>query len=368
MARRRGFGHIRKLPSGRWQASYIGPDGARHAAGVTFDARIDAEGWLVRRRDEIEDGSWTLGGTRRPRSTTLGDYAASWLERRDLKPRTRDHYRHLLDSFILPTFGTSPLRAVTPREVNEWHHQLGKVTGPTYRAHAYSLLRTLYRTAIDEDEATTSPCRLRGGGQSKRVKKIQPASLEELQRLTEAMPDRLRAAVLIAAWCGLRFGELTELRRKDVDLRNGILHIRRGVVLVDGERLVGTPKSGAGVRDVAVPPHLLPVLRDHIAAHVDFGRDALIFTSTEGAYLPHSSLSWHWNRAREAAGRPDLRWHDLRHTGAVLAAQTGASLAELMARLGHSSVGAALRYQHAARGRDGEIAAALSALASRGRS
>jgi integrase len=67
-------------------------------------------------------------------------------------------------------------------------------------------------------------------------------------------------------------------------------------------------------------------------------------------------------RRSGAAGRPDARWHDLRHTGAVLAAQTGASLAELMGRLGHSTPGAALIYQHAAAGRDAQIAAALSRL------
>ncbi len=67
--------------------------------------------------------------------------------------------------------------------------------------------------------------------------------------------------------------------------------------------------------------------------------------------------------AREAAGRPDLRFHDLRHTGAVLAASTGATLAELMGRLGHSTPGAAMRYQHAAKGRDQQIAEALSVLA-----
>lgn len=66
--------------------------------------------------------------------------------------------------------------------------------------------------------------------------------------------------------------------------------------------------------------------------------------------------------ARCVAGRPDPRWHDLRHTGAVLAASTGATLAELMARLGHSTPSAALRYQHAAAGRDAEIAEALSLL------
>ena len=76
-----------------------------------------------------------------------------------------------------------------------------------------------------------------------------------------------------------------------------------------------------------------------------------------------STLQHHWYRARKAAGRPDLRFHDLRHTGAVLAAATGASLAELMARLGHSTPQAAMRYQHAAAGRDREIAAMLSKLA-----
>ena len=70
--------------------------------------------------------------------------------------------------------------------------------------------------------------------------------------------------------------------------------------------------------------------------------------------------------ARTAAGRPDLRWHDLRHTGAVLAAQTGATLAELMGRLGHTTPGAAMRYQHAAADRDAEIARRLSELASGG--
>jgi integrase len=77
-------------------------------------------------------------------------------------------------------------------------------------------------------------------------------------------------------------------------------------------------------------------------------------------------LARHWYKARAAAGRPDLRWHDLRHSGAVLTAATGASLAELMKRLGHSTPTAAMRYQHAARGRGREIAAQLSKLAANG--
>ena len=82
--------------------------------------------------------------------------------------------------------------------------------------------------------------------------------------------------------------------------------------------------------------------------------------STTGTSKCTPTVRRHWMRARVAAGRPDLRVHDLRHAGAVLAAQSGATLAELMARIGHSTPQAALRYQHAARGRDAIIAARMS--------
>lgn len=368
-AGRRGFGAIRRLPSKRYQASYIGPDEARHAAPHTFEATIDAEEWLAAERRLIVADTWTpprdraaLAEASRP--VTFGEYAESWLRRRDLKPRTRAHYRTLLDRFLIPTFGDRTLASVTPKDVGEWHH--GLETGPTYRAHAYSLLRTIYRAAIAEDEVTTSPCRIPGAGASKRAKQIEPATLAELEALTGATPERLRAMVLLMAWCALRYGEATELRRKDVDLTNGVIHVRRGVVRVSGEFVVGDTKSDAGRRDVAIPPHLVPMLRDHLATHAAWGRDGLLFPARDGGNLPHSTFLDHFHEAAATAGRPDLTPHMLRHTGAVLAAQTGATLAELMARLGHSTPAAAMRYQHAAKGRDAQIAAALSAMANGG--
>jgi integrase len=366
--RRRGFGSIRQLPSKRWQAFYVGPDTARHVAPTTFETKLDAEGWLTDERRLITAGTWVAPAVRdevaaRNAPRTFGSYASSWLERRDLKPRTRAHYRVLLRDHLLPTFEHQPLSTITVAAVADWHHELGKRTGPTYRAHAYALLRTIFLTAVSEDEVAASPCRIRGAGTSKRVKQIEPATLPQLEALTTAMPERLRMMVLLAAWCALRFGELTEMRRKDVDLKNGLLHVRRAVVRADGVVVIGDPKSDAGKRTVAIPPHLLPALRDHINTHAGWGKDGLLFPGTDGTNLPHSSYAWHFTRAREAAGRPDLRPHDLRHTGAVLAASTGATLAELMARLGHSTPAAALRYQHAAAGRDAEIATKLSALA-----
>jgi len=194
---------------------------------------------------------------------------------------------------------------------------------------------------------------------------VQPATLEELQTIVEELPDRYKLMALLAAWCAMRFGELAELRRGDIDLRTNRVKIRRGVVRVDGKFIVGTPKSDAGIRDVAIPPHLIPLVKDHLSDHTGPGRDSLLFPSSADGnhHMAPSTLYRVFYPAREAAGRKDLRWHDLRHTGAVLATQTGATLAELMGRLGHTTPGAAMRYQHAAADRDAEIARRLSELA-----
>ena len=143
----------------------------------------------------------------------------------------------------------------------------------------------------------------------------------------------------------------------------GVIRIQRGVVRTADGFVVGPPKSDAGRRSVAVPPHLLETVQGHLGAHVGYEPDALLFPAHHGGHLAPSTLYRHFYAAREVAGRPDLRFHDLRHTGAVLAAATGASLAELMGRLGHGTPTAALRYQHVAQDRDQAIAELLSKLA-----
>lgn len=358
--RRASFGSIRKLPSGRFQARYTGPDGREHRAPTTFTTKGDAGAWLSMQQAEITRRAWLPGVTGRD-VPTFDEYAADWLERRTLKPMTVTHYRDLLDRLLLPTFGPLRLQTITPDVVEDWFRSVG-TSRPTYRAHAYGLLRTIMGTALEDRLVAVNPCHVRGGGYVKRRKNIKPATLEQLAVIVEQMPGKFRAMVLLASWCALRFGELAELRRSDLDLERGTVHITRAVTRVGG---VGTPKSEAGIRDVTIPPHLVPILEDHLREHVGSSPAALLFPAADGSSnLAPSSLYRAWYPAREAAGRTDLRFHDLRHTGAVLAAQTGATLAELMGRLGHSTNQAAMRYQHAAEGRDAQIAAALSDMAS----
>jgi integrase len=359
---------VRKLPSGRFQARYFGADGQRRPAQradggpLTFDTRSDAEAWLSLRHSEILRDEWLPPAAPKTDPPVLRIYADAWLTQRDLEDRSREHYAQLLRDHVYPTFGKTPVPRISPADVRTWHAALNGRTGPTARAHAYDLLRSVMKTAVDDELIAANPCRIRGAGQAKRAKKIRPATLAELEAIVTAMPEKYRLMVLFAAWLALRFGELAELRRSDVESTRGVVHIRRGVVRTNNGRKVKGPKSEAGKRAVAIPPHLLPIVKSHLRDHAAIGRDGLLFPAGDGAQLAPSTLYKVYYPARKKAGRPDLRFHDLRHTGAVLAASTGATLAELMARLGHSTPGAALRYQHAAEERDRVIADALSQL------
>lgn len=287
-----------------------------------------------------------------------------------MRPRTVEHYAQLLDKHILPTFAAHTVDDITVRDVRAWHSGMRDTTGPTARAHAYSLLRAILASAIADGYITTNPCQIKGAGDAARASTTTVATLDELDALRDAMPEHLRALVLLAAWCGLRFGEATELRRQDLELDveadppTGIVHVRRGVVRTKAGRLVGDPKSQAGRRPVVIPSHVVLDVADHLERFAAPGRDGLLFPGRRNReQLAHSSMSKPFNRAREAIGRPDLRFHDLRHTGLTLAAQAGATLAELMARAGHSTSAAALRYQHATQARDQTIADALARFA-----
>jgi integrase len=363
------FGSVDKLATG-YRARYYGPDGRRYKAPTLFLTKQDARGWLSLRQAEIIRKAWAppeADAAPAPK-LMLATYADRWIEHRDLKDRTREHYRKLLDDHILPKLGPYPIASIKADDVRDWHAKLDKGT-PTLRAHCYGLLRTIMGAALSDGKITNNPCVIRGAGSAKRVHKIRPASLDEIAVIAGEMPEQYQAMVLLAAWCALRFGELTELRRRDIvivddpAMPHGVVRVERAVVRTDDGFQVTTPKSDAGIRDVAIPPHLIPAIKDHLEGFVDRDRDALLFPAAHGGHLAPATLYRRFYTARAKAGRDELRWHDLRHSGAVLAAATGATLAELMARLGHSTPQAAMRYQHAAQGRDREIAALLSKLA-----
>ncbi len=391
---RRGFGMVRRLPSGRYQASYLDPNGTRINATATDNGKVvpltfldkkTAEAWLSLRQTELIEQRWKPPSAREPDEVLFSEYADRWLDSRDLSPRTRSEYRKVLAGTRLADFAGYTLNQISPAMIKRWWiaHDDGH---PTARRKAYDLLHAILATASQPDEdtdapplITNNPARLSAKTKNRvpisRPKgSIRPATLTELATIMDEMPTRYAAMVLLAAWCAPRFGELTELRRRDLRINldadgtpvDGTLTITRGVVWPEPDTpIVKAPKSLA--REVAIPPHILAPLLVHLETWAAPGKDGLLFPAVEsGGHMKHGALYKVFRRARQAAGRPDLRWHDLRHTGATLAAQAGATLAELMNRLGHSTVSAALIYQHTAAGRDAEIARRLSAIATGG--
>jgi integrase len=268
----------------------------------TFDTKFDAASWLQ------AHASGDLPAE--PERFTVAEYGEEFLRTRMLKPRTRLEYRRVFDAKIVPTLGGVALHRLSPASVRAWYATLDPAH-PTRRAHAYSLLRTICNAAVADDLISTNPCRIRGGGNARAVREVTIATLPELEAIVTAMPERLRPMVLLAAWCGLRFGELAGLTRTDLDLDAGTVSVRRAVVRLPGEFVVGDPKSAAGKRTVAIPPHLLDELRWHFDHHVLAPGDSPVFSRYDagyGGYIPLYTLHNAFWPARDAAGRPDLHF------------------------------------------------------------
>lgn len=218
------------------------------------------------------------------------------------------------------------------------------------------------RTAVIDGVILSTPCKVEGAG-TEHAAERPTASVAEIESLTRAMPEHLQIVVQLATWCQLRRGEILGLRRQDIDITNGVIHILQSRTFgMNGKPIVKLPKTAAGRRTIAVPRTMMISLVRHLEAFTFIEPEALVVSGNGGVILTRDALQGSWERARLAVGRPDLRLHDMRHTGLTLAAATGATTSELMHRAGHASTPAALRYQHATRDRDRHLSEALDVL------
>jgi integrase len=215
------------------------------------------------------------------RRETLGSYGRRWImERRNshgepLRPLTREDYEQVLAKYINPTLGRMHVDEITRSDVRRWYAGLAE-PAPRARTKAYGLLRSIMNSAVDDELITISPVHIRGAGATTKRKVLEPAAPAELKLITANMPERLRAAVMISTWCALRYGELAELRRKDIDTEQKPIKVRRAVTFRPGGAVVGPPKSEAGVRDVAIPPHVWPIIEEHLNTHVKPAPNAML--------------------------------------------------------------------------------------------
>jgi integrase len=366
MTTKRRFGRVRRLPSGRWQARYPGPDGADRAAPQTFSTKKDAEIWLTLKEAEIRRGDWLAPEAG---EISFGNYASAWVRDHVLKPRTAELYAGLLKNHLTPTFGNVDLADIREGAIRRWRKERldtgerqSRPFGPVTVAKAYRLLHAIMNTAVEDGLIRHNPCRIKGAGQEHSEERP-IISVGTLLDLLGEVPPRYRALLLLATFANLRFGELAALRGKSLDLDACVVRVIASTAeLGDGRLIDDDPKSRAGRRTVAFPKEIVPELKWHLECFAQSGDDGLVFIGPKGGRLRRSNFRDFWNKAREAVGVPQLHFHDLRHTGNTMAAAQGASLRELMERMGHSSPRAALIYLHATRERDEAIAAGMGQL------
>lgn len=381
--KRRHFGRIRKLPSGRFQAAYIGPPPRKltYKAPHTFSTKVAAEGWLSNEKRLIDLGAWTPPAERAARdsvlSETVNDVVERWVDTAGhLAEPTRVLYQSIRRNRIEPYLSEVPLSEFTRSHAFKWVDDIRRDHGGRKKRNsdAYKLLHAALQAQVDQGTLDVNPCQVKGATQvPKPAEKVVP-TLQQLQVIVANMPEHMRAGTQVAAWCGLRPAEWQELRRRDVERHpqpaiDGVAQPDRVVLHVDrqahrrGSEWVVTLPKGGKTRRVLMPGHLVTVLDDQLRRFSQPGRDGLLFPNEKGEQLTRQKYYKAFKLRAAEAGCPKASPHSLRHFGGTAYAQAGATVRETMDLMGHKTPQVAMMYQHTAANRPELLAAAVSALA-----
>ncbi|MCL1800717.1 MAG: site-specific integrase [Promicromonosporaceae bacterium] len=244
-------------------------------------------------------------------------------------------------------------------------------TGRTTGAHAYRFARLVLGAAKREGLIRANPADVPGAGATHPTERT-PITPAQVAAIAANMPARYAAAITLAAWGALRAGEVFGLERRHVTITHdpfgqvagAVIRVEQALTHVIGQPAqIGPPKTRGSRRTVHLPATAARELADHLNRFTAPHPGALVFTTESGELVTNATRQQFFGKARLAVDRPDLRFHDLRHTGATLATMAGAGIKDVMRRLGHTTPRAALIYQHTTDDTDRLVAAKLEALA-----
>jgi integrase len=303
-----------------------------------------AEAWRRERMGEVSTGTHVAASDAR---VTFGEFAESriavWRKHRDTtKAQVDSHMRN----HVLPYFEDREVAKISHSDVEAWVAHRSEVLAPATLRVVFAWVRRIFAEAVQKQVIRVSPC---DGIELPPVPdtEVEAIPLELVEALADAMPARWRATVLVAAWSGLRQGELLGLRRHRLDLlgqRGGdgkrkppsIKVVEQLQTLVGGPRLV-PPKTAKSKRSVPIPTVLVDALAAHLAAF-PADPEGFIFTTNAGAPVSRSRFGEVWRKAVEDAGLPKgTHFHALRHTYATVLIENGESVTAVSKRLGHAS-------------------------------
>ncbi|MEJ7582989.1 MAG: site-specific integrase [Acidimicrobiales bacterium] len=335
---------IKKLPNGRWEASYRDPAGRERVKHHL--TRTEADRWLTTVKNQLNRGDYVDPRLRR---SLFSRWATEWLDTAaHLKPKTRVDYEGMLRVHVMPAFADQPIGSIQPSDVRRFiADEVASGAAPGTVRGARKVLRLVLATAQAEGAIRANPC------DGIRVPASPKADMvfltaEEVEALAETIDPRYCTLIRLAAYTGLRAGEIGALRIGRVNLDAGRITVAESVTQVQGHGLVfGEPKTYER-RSVTLPAFLLDELARHLKER-SADPDAFVFPSPEGSVLNHKNFYGRmFKPAVTDAGLPSrMRFHDLRHTCAALCIVLGAHPTAIQERLGHSSITVTLdRYGH----------------------
>jgi integrase len=329
----------------RWCVRYRKPAGGE--ARKAFHRQVDAERFKASLEADALRGIWIDQQIAR---SLCKDMAERWFETTaPLKATTRKDYRSLLDTHVLPAFGSQRLADIDTLSIRGWVARLQQAGLSASRTkHAYHVLAAVLEAGVQAGGLTRNPA---SGVRIPRGRRPAMHVLDagQVEQLADAIESPYGTLVRFAAYTGLRAGEIVALRLKRLDLLRGAVHVVESTSDVKGHLITGATKTYAD-RTVRLPRFL----RDELAAHLagqdgPSHPDGYVFTGRHGGQLRHNYFVYtHFKPALTKVGLPTtVRFHDLRHTCASLLIAQGAHPRAVMEHLGHSSISVTMdRYGH----------------------
>ena len=357
---RSSWGTIRKLPSKKYQASYLGPDQKRHTAPTTFTTKTQARLWLDEQRLAIEKGIWKQKQVVPITPETFKTYAESHIRLQtnayghNLRKNTKDTYTSLL-ALHLTEFHDLPLDKISKRQVDEWWHKKVQSGKATTASKAYKLMNSVLKRAVADGLIPINPCKIRGAHGLTSGKRKQIPTPHEVGQLINNIDAKYQLVLIIMAYGGLRFSEATALTVKDLKIVGKAPHkhfeiqINKAVTESKGVFTVAEPKSKASKRTVALPLHFTPLIAKLLLERKLNQDSQLLVEAPKGGFLRNSVLRKALDSTCKKLGitRIHISIHCFRHFAATTYLEAGASIADLQTWLGDSTQSAALGYVHA---------------------
>jgi len=366
--RGRGEGSIYQRADGSWCATYsagYAANGKRIRRTVFGASKDEVNNKLTKVLAGRLDGSYI-----EPNRTRLAAFLERWLEdaaRPSIRPTTYVSYKGIVNNHIGPRIGGTSLALLNPTHVQRLYADMERDgVGPRVRQLTHAVLRRALKQALRWGLIVRNPC---DAVDPPRVPKheISPFTSEQVQIfLAAAKSDRLYALFVVAVGTGMRLGEIFGLRWPDVDLKGRAISVRNTLIEVNGKITLAEPKTPKSRRRVDLPQVVIDALTEHRAQTMreGFASEPWVFCNSAGGPLRRTHFQFnHFKPILIAAGLPDIRFHDLRHTSATLLLAAGVHPKVVQERLGHSQIGITLdTYSHVVPTMQLEAAAKLDAM------